>query len=62
MSNRTKETIKDIILAIVIAAEVFAGIHFFMEDRKAAEEIWIGSVPMANQKIEWTGAGYRGGN
>ena len=60
MSTRTKEAIKDIILAIVIIAEIVIGIRFWMEDRAARDAAWEMSYPMANQRIEWTGAGYQG--
>ena len=29
-----------------------------IQDRKNQEEQWIGTIKMANQRIEWTGAGY----
>lgn len=54
-----KELITDILLGIIIAAEIAAGVHFYIEDRKAAEAVWFDSYPMANQQITWEGAGYQ---
>ncbi len=57
MTYKTKERIKNILLAIILATEVAIGIYFYLEDKRAAEAVWIGSYPMANQHIEWTYAG-----
>ena len=62
MSKRIKEAIKDILVAALIIAEIVIGIRFYMEDRAAMDAAWEMSYPMANQHIEWTGAGYQGGN
>ena len=42
----------------VILALIMAGLNVW-QDRKNWEAQWIGSYPMANQNIEWTGAGYQ---
>ena len=60
MSTRTKEAIKDILLAALIIAEIVIGINFYLEDKAARDAAWEMSYPMANQHIEWTGAGYQG--
>lgn len=62
METGTKEAIKDIAVAGIIIVEIVIGINFYLEDRAARNEAWAMSYPMANQHIEWTGAGYRGGN
>lgn len=54
-----KEWVKDILLGIVIAAEIAAGVHFYLEDRRASEAVWFDSYPMANQNVVWEGAGYQ---
>ena len=54
-----KELLKDILLGIVIAAEIAAGVHFCLEDKRAADAVWFDSYPMANQNITWEGAGYQ---
>lgn len=60
MNRRTKENIKDIVLAAVVVAEIVIGARFYMEDRAARDAAWEASIPMANQHITWTGAGYQG--
>lgn len=42
----------------VLLALVMAGLNVW-QDQKNWEAQWIGSYPMANQNIEWTGAGYQ---
>lgn len=42
----------------VLLALAMAGLNIW-QDRKNCEAQWIGSHPMANQNIEWTGAGYQ---
>lgn len=42
----------------VLLALVMAGLNVW-QDRKNWEAIWFESYPMANQGIEWTGAGYQ---
>ena len=42
----------------VLLALVMAGLNVW-QDRKNWEAQWIGSHPMANQNITWTGAGYQ---
>lgn len=54
-----KELVKNVILGIVIAAEIAAGVHFYLEDKRAAEAVWFDSYPMANHNIVWEGAGYQ---
>ena len=54
-----KELITDILLGIVIAAEIAAGVYFYLEDKRAAEAVWFDSYPMSNQNIVWEGAGYQ---
>ena len=60
MSTKAKETIKNLLVAAVVIAEIVIGIHFYQEDRAAREAAREKSYPMANQHIEWTGAGYQG--
>lgn len=62
MSSKVKEAIKDILVAAVIIAEIVVGIHFYLEDKAARDAAWAMSYPMANQHVEWTGAGYQGGS
>lgn len=54
-----KELVKDVLLGIVIAAEIAAGVHFYLEDRRTADAVWFDSYPMTNQNITWEGAGYQ---
>lgn len=54
-----KELIKDILLGIVIAAEIAAGVQFYLEDKRAAQAVWFDSYPMVNQNVVWEGAGYQ---
>ena len=61
MRKRIKEAIKDSMVAALIIAEIVIGIRFYLEDRAAMDAAWEMSYPMANQHIEWTGAGYQGG-
>lgn len=61
MSGKVKEAIKDILVAVVVIAEIVIGIHFYLEDKAARDAAWAMSYPMANQHVEWTGAGYQGG-
>ena len=42
----------------VLLALVMAGLNVW-QDRQNWQAQWIGSYPMANQNIEWTGAGYQ---
>ena len=37
---------------------VMAGLNVWQDEKNKAAQ-WIGSYPMANQHIEWTGAGYQ---
>lgn len=37
---------------------VMAGLNVWQDEKNRAAQ-WIGSYPMANQNIEWTGAGYQ---
>ena len=63
MSTRTKEAIKDILVVALIIAEIVIGIRFYLEYldyRAAMDAAREMSYPMANQHIEWTGAGYQG--
>ena len=62
MSSKVKEAIKDILVAVVVIAEIVIGIHFYLEDKAARDAAWEMSIPMANQHIQWTGAGYQGGS
>lgn len=62
MSSKVKEAIKDILVAALIIAEIVVGIRFYLEDKAARDAAWEMSYPMANQHVEWTGAGYKGGN
>ena len=42
----------------VLLALVMAGLNVWQDEQNRAAQ-WIGSYPMANQNIEWTGAGYQ---
>lgn len=55
------ERIKTILMIVLIVGDIALGAACWIKDRRAAEDIWIGSYPMANQHITWTGAGYQGG-
>ena len=37
---------------------VMAGLNVWKDEQDRAAQ-WIGSYPMANRNIEWTGAGYQ---
>ena len=49
----------DYLLAVLIVVEIILVGRFYLEDKKAQQSVWITSYPMANQHIEWTGAGYQ---
>lgn len=53
------ERFKTIIMVALIIGDIALGAACVIQDRKAAEAAWIGSYPMANQHITWTGAGYQ---
>lgn len=42
----------------VLLALVMAGLNIWQDEQNRAAQ-WIGSYPMANQHVEWTGAGYQ---
>jgi uncharacterized membrane protein YdjX (TVP38/TMEM64 family) len=48
------------IIAVIsaILALVMAGLNVWQDEQNRAAQ-WIESYPMANQNIEWTGAGYQ---
>ena len=52
------EWIKTGIVLVILAAELAFGAHLLAEEQREKENVWIGSYPMANQNVEWTGAGY----
>lgn len=49
----------DYLLALLIVVEIILVGRFYLEDVLAKDSIWIRSYPMANQHVEWTGAGYK---
>ena len=60
MHYSTKERILTIIAVLMVLVDVGLGVLVYVTEKKAAEAQWITSLPMANQHIEWTGAGYGG--
>ena len=59
MKNYTTEKrIKTILIVLIILIDIGLAAANLIQDRKNQEEQWIGTIPMANQRIEWTGAGY----
>lgn len=59
MKNYTTEKrIKTILIVLIILIDIGLAAANIIQDRKNQEEQWIGTIPMANQRIEWTGAGY----
>ena len=53
------ERFKTALMVALIIGDIALGAACWIKEKKEAEEIWIGSFPMANQHIEWTGAGYQ---
>lgn len=60
MNYSTKEKVLTIIAVLMVLVDIGMGILVYVTEKRAAEEQWITSLPMANQHIEWTGAGYGG--
>lgn len=59
MKNYTTEKrIKTILIVLIILIDIGLAAANIIQDRQRAEDQWIGTIPMANQRIEWTGAGY----
>ena len=59
MKNYTTEKrIKTILIVLIILIDIGLAAANIIQDRKNREAQWIGTIPMANQRIEWTGAGY----
>lgn len=59
MKNYTTEKrIKTILIVLIILIDIGLAAANLIQDRKNREAQWIGTIPMANQRIEWTGAGY----
>jgi len=54
----TKERTKTILIVLIILIDIGLAAANIIQDRKNREAQWIGTIPMANQRIEWTGAGY----
>lgn len=52
------ERIKTWILVGLIAVDIALGVGTWIREKQAEAAQWIGTIPMANQHIEWTGAGY----
>jgi len=53
-----KEWIKTSAVILILAAEIIFGIHMYLEEERANRAVWTEEIPIANQHIEWTGAGY----
>ena len=49
-------TIIAVITTVIMIAMI--GLNLWKDEQDRAAQ-WIGSYPMANQNIEWTGAGYQ---
>ena len=49
-------TIIAVITTVIMIAMI--GLNLWKDEQDRAAQ-WIGSYPMANQGIEWTGAGYQ---
>lgn len=61
----TREKTKTALIILIILIDIALAAANIIQDRRHAEEQWIGTIPMANQHITWTGAGYsspKGGN
>ena len=49
-------TVLAVITTVIMIAMI--GLNLWKDEQDRAAQ-WIGSYPMANQNIEWTGAGYQ---
>ena len=59
MKKRMKlSTVIKILFVLVVLGGGIIGTEIEMARKR--ERIWIDSYPMANQRIEWSGAGYDG--
>ena len=51
--------IQNALIALFVALDIALIALNWIQDREAAESRYIGTIPFANQNIEWTGAGYQ---
>ena len=55
---RRSERIKTGVIIGLIIMDIALGVGTWIREKQAEAAQWIGTIPMANQHIEWTGAGY----
>ena len=54
----TKEQAKTILIIVILLVDLALAAANIIQDRRQAEAQWSETIPMANQHITWTGAGY----
>ena len=47
------------VAALIILGDIALGVLIWKREAEARREAWSHSIPMANQRIEWSGAGYQ---
>ena len=48
------------IIVLFVLGDIALGILIWKSEAEARRKAWENSIPMANQCIEWSGAGYNG--
>ena len=48
------------VAALIILGDIALGVLIWKREAEARREAWAHSIPMANQRIVWEGAGYDG--
>lgn len=56
----TVNRILTVVAALIILGDIAMGVLIWKREAEARREDWAHSIPMANQRIEWSGAGYDG--
>lgn len=51
------DRIQIVAITMLIVADIALAAACWAQDRQREAEAWIGTIPMANQHIEWTWAG-----
>ena len=54
----TKDRLLTVLAVIIVLAVLALGWLNWQQDEQIRREAWENSFPMANQCIEWSGAGY----
>lgn len=54
----TRKRAKTILIIAILLIDLALAAANIIQDRRQAEDQWNGTIPMANQHITWTGAGY----